>query len=145
MYQTNPKPELDEECDVAFHARRGDAFGNMKMSNKDIHDVIVGVFPNKKVCLISEVSDFGEVRKLKNVVFKLDEAAEKSFHRLVSAPEMVMGASSFSYSAAILNKGRVYFVARGGHVNATQMSTVPLLWEYQPIVCNSGVCEIQKR
>jgi len=118
MYDSTPKPPTDHSCEVAFHVRRGDVQGGGRWtSNTVIEDVITSTFSNKTVCIYSEGkdSDFGTLQALDNVKFKLNGDVGTAFHGLVAAPELVIASSSFSYTAAMLNSGQVYYVKRFWH------------------------------
>lgn len=82
------------------------------MSNDKLYQVITSNFANKKVCVFSEgkPEDFGEVKELDYVKFMLNGQADYPFHNFVMAPELVLAKSSLSYTAALLNQGKVYYV-----------------------------------
>jgi len=99
-------------CEVALHIRRGDAGGDRFISNEVYHDAIATQFPNKKVCVVSEgrPADFGSIQALQNVELILTSDTGYAFQQLVAAPELVISQSSFSYAAALLNKGQIWYV-----------------------------------
>lgn len=136
----NEKPELEKGCEVAIHARRGDAVTmrqrhrcNRLIPNTELYDAITLNFAGRKVCIFSEgkPEDFGKIQQLKYVRFILNGKADAAFHNLVMAPELVIAKSSFSYTAGILNQGKVYYIQSFWHEMLstwTQVKLSPMLW-----------------
>jgi len=121
MYWSTPKPvETDKLCQVAFHVRRGDVSAGHSperfTSNEAIVEAINLNFAHKTVCIFSEgsPSDFGKIQQMK-VRFHLNGDALTAFHNLVSAPELVIAKSSFSFSAGVLNSGNVFYLQKFWH------------------------------
>lgn len=116
----NKKPKL-EDCEVAIHMRKPsskDRAGHHYhhiwrwSSNAVIYEVISTKFKDKKVCVFSEgqPEDFGKIGELDNAKLFLDGKADWAFHNFVQAPELVIAKSSMSYTAALLNQGKVYYL-----------------------------------
>ena len=116
-YYTTYKPVI-EKVDIAIHIRRGDV--NMKKypdrytSNSYYNKIIKFLnykYPSYNIFIFSEGSmkNFNEL-KGKNLSFKLNKSIEETFHSLVSAKILVTAKSSFSYSAAILNSNKIYYI-----------------------------------
>jgi len=116
MYYSTAKPG---KCkyDIAIHIRRGDITPRTEeryTSNEFYIDLITEFgrkYPSSRICIYSvgQDKDF-EGLKLKNVYFCLNEDIEKSFHDLVTAKILVTSKSSFSYSAALLSEGYIYYL-----------------------------------
>ena len=116
MYYSVTKPN---KCkyDIAIHIRRGDVNPGTEeryTSNEFYVDLITKFrreFPDSRIGIYSvgQDSDFRELQ-LKNIYFCLNEDIEKSFHDLVTAKILVTSKSSFSYSAALLSAGDIYYL-----------------------------------
>lgn len=123
-WSDSSKPEIDKSCEVAVHFRAGDlkssAVGRQRWIPLDkIKEAIVETFPQSaKVCIFSEgkASQFKVLEGL-NVTLHLDEPVDQTFHNLVVAPNLVMAKSSFSYTAAMLNRNDVYYVKYGKKIH----------------------------
>jgi len=124
LYDSTPKPARDESCQVAVHVRRGD-MGDAKSRRNhgcdhcderwtDAELIVEAVehFGNKSVCVFSEgrPKDLKQLEAKQNVKIILDGAVTESFNNFVTAPELVIAHSHFSYSAALYNtKGKIYY------------------------------------
>jgi len=119
MYDSTSKPRRDPRCDVAFHVRRGDVTiaenNDRYTTNSEIGDQLdklIKMFPTKTICLFSqgEEKDFASVVQSRPyVLLKLNEPLIDTFHNMVTANVLVIAKSSLSYSAGILNRGRVFY------------------------------------
>ena len=118
MYYKNPKPG---NCpyDIAIHIRRGDVFtGKMRgrfITNKDYRSIILSMkekYPDYSICVYSEgkIDDFSEFRDISNINFILNGDPLVSYHHLVTAKVLVTAISSYSYTAGILSKGKIYYI-----------------------------------
>jgi hypothetical protein len=73
------------------------------------------------VCIFSEgkEEDFelGDLSQSSgiDIRYHLDESVLGTFHNLVTAPELVIAKSSFSYAAALLSTGKVYYLDEFWH------------------------------
>jgi len=116
-YYSTPKPLIDD-IDIAIHIRRGNV--NKKkhpkrftsdIIYKKIIKILLKNYPRYKITIFSQgkISDFSELKN-KRVSFDLNSSITKTFHSLVSAKVLITAKSSFSYSAAILNKNIIYYM-----------------------------------
>lgn len=130
MYMDTAKPEVDSSCQVAIHVRRGDVkHGSRFTSNAVIADAIERNFKDKTVCIFSEgkgPEDFKQLMSNKNIKFKLNQPTDEAFHGLVSAPELLIARSSFSYAAGVINPGKVYYLGRFWHKELDAWTQVQL-------------------
>ena len=53
--------------------------------------------------------DFSQIPSYMNVVFRIDAPLEETFTELVDADVLIMSRSSFSYAAALLSDGEIYY------------------------------------
>jgi len=118
-YYSTEKPVIGS-IDIAIHIRRGDVNKNTmfrKISrytdNSEYIKIIQGLkrkYPGQTITVFSEgkYDDFKELG-LDEGCFQLNTDIMETFHSLVSAKILVMSVSSFSYSAAILNKNTIYY------------------------------------
>lgn len=117
-YSTN-KPNI-KNIDIAIHIRRGDILNsplNVKLRYTDntIYKKIINYlllnYPNRKITIFSqgELSDFKNLSH-KNIIFDLNSSTIHTFHSMVKANILVTAKSSFSYSAALLNKNKIYYL-----------------------------------
>jgi hypothetical protein len=118
-YYSTEKPSIG--CiDIAIHIRRGDVNKNTmhrKISrytdNSCYIKIIEGLknkYPGQTITVFSE----GRYENFKDLgldegCFQLNTDIMETFHSLVSAKILVMCVSSFSYSAALLNKNIIYY------------------------------------
>jgi hypothetical protein len=115
-YYTTSKPII-EKVDIAIHIRRGDVTlkdKNRYTSNSYYNKIIKYLnykYPTYNIVIFSEGSkdNFNELDG-KNLLFRLNKSIEETFHSFVSAKILVTAKSSFSYSAAILNSKKVYYI-----------------------------------
>jgi len=121
LYMTTEKPS---ECkyDVAIHIRRGDVISNSKIRDIQIrytsNELYLAVmnfirkkYNNISFCIYSEGNeeDF-ELLKNDDVVFSLNKNIKNTFHEMVTAKILVMAKSSFSYCAALLSQGEIFYI-----------------------------------
>jgi hypothetical protein len=118
-YELNYEPK---KVNIAIHIRRGDVNGNNQFRDKftenkfvfdvmsKILEVIVAHGVEPSVCVYSEgnLADFKELEKL-NPKFFLNISPFTTFHNLVCADVLVLSKSTFSYVAAILSRGIVFY------------------------------------
>jgi hypothetical protein len=124
-YYLTPKTSLFQRTDIlniAIHIRRGDVVSAGDRYNRYTpNDVLIDRLnvitktldkENKvyQVNIFSEgkVSDFNEFSKYSTTFF-LEEDEFKTFHSLVKADILLMAKSSFSYLAALLNEGIIFY------------------------------------
>jgi hypothetical protein len=107
---------------IAVHIRRGDVSGNNEFKdkfteNRFIVDVLNNIlkFLNSQgiessifVYSEGEKEDFKELER-PNLKFFLNDDPFTTFHNLVCADVLVMSKSTFSYTAALLSKGIVFY------------------------------------
>lgn len=114
MYYSTPKPK---QCpfDIAIHIRRGDVKNGMRYTDNKTYlkyiKMLISKYPTYTIGIYSEgnESDF-RILKLPRVTFRLNLNLINTFHELVTAKILLMSKSSFSYSAAILSNGIVYYI-----------------------------------
>lgn len=114
-YYSTDKPIIHVP-DIAIHIRRGDVdetYTKRYSSNEDYNEIIdklIKLYPNYTITIFSEGNeeDFKELKK-PNVIFKLNGYIQETFHSLVKAKVLIIAKSSFSYSAALLNKNIIYY------------------------------------
>jgi hypothetical protein len=126
-YYSSPKPAI-ERNDIAIHVRRGDVnkenSGTLEKdkhgvefsrftSNEEYKQMIAALkseYPTYKITIHSQgnLEDFSDLMG-ENITCKLNEDLRQTFHTFVTAKVFVMGKSSLSYAAAILNEGTVYY------------------------------------
>lgn len=114
-YYYSSKPKIDD-IDIAIHIKGDDVTNNNDKSNgyisnsyyKKLIEMLLNEFTNYNITIFSD----GKLKDLQNdrIRFKSNESIENTFHALVSAKILVMSKSSFSYSAALLNKNIIYYV-----------------------------------
>jgi len=116
-YYSTPKPDI-ENIDIAIHIRRGDvnntAHPGRYNKNSDYIKIIKYLnkkYPKYSITIFSEgiTEDFDELNDM-NLSFKLNLNIMETFHSLVSAKILVTAKSTFSYSAAILNSNKIYYM-----------------------------------
>ena len=118
MYYSTEKPK-DCKYDIAIHIRRGDVDEHTIWNERyvgnpfyvDFINFLREKYPNYNICIYSEgsVDDFKELKNL-NVHFALNDDIKKTFHDLVTAKILVTTVSSFSYAAALLSEGAIYYL-----------------------------------
>jgi hypothetical protein len=110
------------KVNVAIHLRRGDVndknqFRDKFTENRFVVDVlskILEIFAlqgvESSICIysIGEMAEFKELEKL-NLKFFLNISPFTTFHNLVCADVLIMSKSTFSYSAALLSNGIVFY------------------------------------
>lgn len=126
FYYSTAKPEIPklERPEICIHIRRGDVtlekhpkrFVSLN-KYREIIGKLLDRYPNYKIALCSEASAKDElsnflstIENREKIQIIVDESTEQSFHRLVTAEVLVTSKSSFSYSAAILNKNIIYYI-----------------------------------
>jgi hypothetical protein len=126
-YYASPKSGYDlqyepNKVNVAVHLRRGDVNANNKFRDKftdnryifdvlsKILEMVASLGDESSICVYSEgeVEDFKELERL-NPKFFLNISPFTTFHNLVCADVLVMSKSTFSYTAALLSKGIVFY------------------------------------
>ena len=112
-YFSSKKPVIDK-IDIAIHIRRGDINKNSErwLNNKvyvKIINKLKKIYPQYTITIFSEgtYKDFKDLG-LEKKCFKLNKNIFKTFHSLVSSKVLIMGLSSFSYCAGIINSNTVY-------------------------------------
>lgn len=111
---------------IAVHVRRGDIVGtDGKVVEEyrqrwlsidyylEILDTLTELLTNEdlRIYIFSQGNkeDFKEFDKYQNVSYCLDESEQETFGNLVNSDLLVMGKSSFSYDAALIQRGiRIY-------------------------------------
>jgi hypothetical protein len=113
-YFSSKKPVIDK-IDIAIHIRRGDINKNsQRWLNNSLYLEIINKlkkkYPRYTITIFSEgtYKDFKDLG-LEKKCFKLNKNIFKTFHSLVSSKVLIMGFSSFSYCAGIINKNTVYY------------------------------------
>lgn len=115
-YFSTAKPAIPQG-DIVVHIRRGDVGAhapNRFTSNSDyvaIIQMLKDTYPNRTITIHSEghLDDFKDLIS-EGVNFRLNEPIVVSFHCMVMANVLVTAKSGFSYSAAILNQNKVYYM-----------------------------------
>lgn len=124
-YALTNKPELGwdkNKYHIAIHLRRGDVkkklHPNRWIENETYKKVMdrlriesnVYCVNNVQFHVYSEgnVNDFKELIN-SDVVFHLNEPVALSMHGMISADELVMGKSGFSYIAGLYSRGKVHY------------------------------------
>lgn len=117
LYYKNPKPK-DCPFDIAIHIRRGDVVerkqNNRFITNDNYRKIILDLqkeYPEFTIGVYSEgkLDDFKQISDL-NIKIILNGNPLHTFHQLVTAKILVTAKSSFSISAGILSKGKVYYI-----------------------------------
>jgi hypothetical protein len=128
-YYSTPKNIYDlhyipNKVNIAVHIRRGD----VKPSDKDrytgnkfiltllakIQALVTSLGKESSIGIYSEgkISDFDELNMMTKNIYN-DLCPFTTFHNLVSADILVMAKSAFSYVAALLSKGIVFYESFG--------------------------------
>jgi len=115
FYFSTEKPAI-ENNDIAVHIRRGDVVktdGERYTTNEHYKTILAMLrkeYPTYSITIHSQgtLADFSDLLG-ENISCKLNEDVRVTFHSLVMAKVLVTAKSSLSYSAAILNKGTVYY------------------------------------
>jgi hypothetical protein len=114
-YYSSKKPNVCE-IDIAIHIRRGDVSDNenkLRFTPNHVYKIIIHKlkekYPGYTITVFSEgnYADFIDCG-LEEKYFRLNEDIFETFHSLVSSKVLIMGLSSFSYCAGIINKNTVY-------------------------------------
>lgn len=128
-YYSTPKPTVPS-C-IAIHIRRGDVDSNMPerfSGNKEYKKIISKLLKEYKDDIIiysqGKESDFSDLRH-KRVFFNLNDSIERTFHAFVEAKVLVVSKSSFSYSAGILNRNKVYYLENFWHYPLKNWEKIP--------------------
>jgi len=117
FYYSTEKPSIPK-IDIAIHIRRGDVSlinePYRYTSNETYLKIIKFLkiqYPIYNIKIFSEgkIEDFKDFN-LEDECFVLNEDITNTFHSLVTAKILIMSKSSFSYSAAILNSNKVYYI-----------------------------------
>ena len=118
-------PPRKDACEMAVHVRRGDAVAIPKRFTPDnvIRDSLEANFGGSAtspvLCIFSEgkIEDFSihQASSSLDIRYYLNGPTLDTFHNLVTVPELVIAKSSFSYSAALLNTGKVYYLEEFWH------------------------------
>lgn len=124
-YYSTPKNEIPYfdkgRVNVAVHIRRGDVLDmNLQgMLNSDEHYLaamkkIRKLYPSAKFFIYSEGKEEQFARfKLNDVELHLNEDIKDTFHALVTADILVTSKSTFSYTAALLSDGVIFYTPYG--------------------------------
>ena len=110
------------KVNVAVHIRRGDVRSNNQFWDRftensfvvnvisKILEICASLGEELSLCVYSEgeMEDFKELERLNPKIF-LNLDPFTTFHNLVSADVLVMSKSTFSYTAALLSKGIVFY------------------------------------
>jgi len=116
-YYSSKKPS-GCDVDIAIHIRRGDVRHDNtdtmnRYINNDVYNIIINKlqekYPVYKITIFSEgkYEDFKKL-SLDETCFRLNTDIFETFHSLVSSKVLIMGFSSFSYSAGIISSNIVY-------------------------------------
>jgi len=114
-YYSTEKPNIGL-IDIAIHIRRGDVSKTREVGryidNKFYAEVIKKLkvkYPVYTITVFSEgkYEDFNDLG-LEESCFKLNTDVFESFHSLVSSKVLIIGYSSFSWTAGLINKNIVY-------------------------------------
>lgn len=117
LYYKNTKIK-NCKYDIAVHIRRGDVVSQKQnhryISMIDYKNIILDLkkkYPEYSICVYSEgnIKDFKELNDL-NINYVLDGDPLYTFQNLVAAKILVTAKSSFSYSAALLSEGIIYYI-----------------------------------
>jgi len=118
-YYSTWKPTIKIN-DIAIHIRRGDV-GNTQNKDRYTDNIIyrqilkqlITQYPSYSITIHSQ----GDIHDFKDLInndipmqFHLNKDIKTTFHSLVTAKVLVMSKSSFSYAAALLNDGDIYYM-----------------------------------
>ena len=114
-YYSSKKPDICE-VDIAIHIRRGDVTNDKNVERyikNDVYTIIINKLKQKYPGYIITIFSEGKYEDFKDLgleenYFKLNTDVFETFHSLVSSKVLIMGFSSFSYSAGIINSNTVY-------------------------------------
>ena len=117
-YLSTPKPP-SIPCDIAIHIRRGDVnaydpkvkdrFAPLSYYSRLIK-LILEINPSAKILIFSEgkISYFTSL-ELPDTCFCLNYPLDVTFHTMALSPCLIMGKSSLSYAAALLNPNQIIY------------------------------------
>ena len=114
-YNSSKKTHIDT-IDIAIHIRRGDVTKKnniIRYTDNSFYQKIINKlkkkYPTYTITVFSEgvYEDFKDLG-LEETCFKLNTDIFKTFHSLVCSKVLIMGFSSFSYCAGLLNSNIVY-------------------------------------
>jgi hypothetical protein len=114
-YYSTEKPVISG-VDIAIHIRRGDVSKNKNNHRFVPNDVYLKIinklkekYPEYTITIFSEgkYEDFKEYN-MEESCFRLNTDIFETFHSLVSSKVLIIGWSSFSYCAGIINSNTVY-------------------------------------
>lgn len=119
--QRDLNPPEAAQFTIAIHVRRGDVKSDnpegRHTENQYYYQVLARLIPylekqglQPKIQLYSqgEITDFGELQEFA-IDYSLDECPFSTFYQLATADILIMSKSSFSYSAALLSEGIVFY------------------------------------
>lgn len=117
-YYSTPKP-LKSKYDIAIHIRRGDVKENgdyeitRRYTSNDIYTKIINnlkiKYPNYTICIYSQGNDEDFIN-LNVDCIKLNNDLRIDFHEMVTSKVLIMAKSSYSYCAALLSIGEIYYM-----------------------------------
>ena len=117
-YYSTPKPKVPE-YDIAIHIRRGDVSPVGRYSERytpnEKYLTLIKFFqkeyPGHSICIYSlgEPRDFSDLQ-LPGVVFNLNGSVTEAFHGMVCAKMLVTAIGTFSYTAALLSEGAIFYL-----------------------------------
>ena len=114
-YDSSKKPNIDN-VDIAIHIRRGDVNKEVNTDRYTDNNVYLKIinklkekYPEYKIKIYSEgtYEDFRDLGVEENSLM-LNTDIFETFHSLVSSKVLIIGCSSFSYCAGIINRNTVY-------------------------------------
>jgi len=109
----------NEKCNVAVHIRRDNQHDYGKAGLRTItpnssYNQIMNIIRGKKNNLIFHIYSQGNIENFKDleqndVIFHLNENIENTFIGMVASEILVTSPSSFSYVAALISEGEIYY------------------------------------
>jgi hypothetical protein len=126
-------PEREQRHDLVVHVRRGDVgahsqgrFLNNGLTAVCVMGALAQLPTGTQVHVSSQgrIEDFGALKRVPNVHFRLNEPLMETFHHMASASSLVIAASTLSATAAFLVAGR------GGRVFAHPQALTMIGYAY---------------
>ena len=127
MYYSTHKPD-PIKCDVAVHIRRGDisfkkngVYGSDRLVSLEYYKSLIDELRKNneklKFAIFSEgKKEQFEILEHDDVEFYLNVELCKTFHSMVEAPILITSPSMLSATAALLNKGKIYWAKWSGFI-----------------------------
>ena len=124
-YYSTSKPIIKNQSEISIHIRRGDVVSdssnnniNIRYTSNVVYSKIINFltkkYPDKKITIYSQgkLEDFKDLQSINRskISLFLNGDIKETFHRLVSSNILVTSKSSFSYTAAILNTNKIYYL-----------------------------------